>query len=120
MNRAEGTERDYHDGMLPPLRELYEPDGALELVQTMRDDLARKRRDLLAAIRAGDRVSAGRVAHSLKSEVRIVAADDLGHALEAVEQAFKTGEFDAAVSTLQALIQRCETLFERLCEAAGG
>ena len=111
---------DYHDGMLPPLRELYEPEGALELVQTMHDDLGRKRRELQAAIAAQDRVSAARVAHSLKSEVRIVAAEALGHALEAVEQEFKAGDFDAARASLDALIERCDVLYRRLHEAAAG
>ena len=109
---------DYHDGMLAPLKELYEPDGALELVQTMHDDLGRKRRDLRSAVAAGDRASAARVAHSLKSEVRIVAADALGHALETVEQVLKSGDFDAGISTLETLLQRCEILFQRLREAA--
>lgn len=111
---------DYHEGMLPPLQELYEPEGALELVQTMHDDLGRKRRDLQAAVAAGDRISAARVAHSLKSEVRIVAADPLGHALESAEQALKSGDFEAGLATLNVLLQRCEVLFQRLREAAGG
>jgi HPt (histidine-containing phosphotransfer) domain-containing protein len=111
---------DYHDGMLPPLQALYEPDGALELVQAMCDDLGRKRRDLQAAVASRDRTSAARVAHSLKSEVRIVAAEPLGHALEAAEQAFKSGDFEDATTTLQELLQRCEILYMRLRAAAGG
>ncbi|MGH8516549.1 MAG: Hpt domain-containing protein [Panacagrimonas sp.] len=114
------TQTDYHEGMLRPLQELYEPDGALELVQTMHDDLGRKRRDLQTAVSAKDRVSAARVAHSLKSEVLIVAAEPLGRALEAAEQALKAGDFEAAVATLQGLMQRCEILFQRLLVAAGG
>lgn len=113
------SSEDFHDGMLLPLQELYEPDGAIELIQTMHDDLARKRRDLQAALAAQDRVSAARVAHSLKSEVRIVAALPLGHALEAVEQAFKSGDFAAASSTMTELLQRSEILFQRLRTAAG-
>jgi HPt (histidine-containing phosphotransfer) domain-containing protein len=106
--------------MLLPMQELYEPDGALELIQTMHDDLARKRRELQAALATQDRVSAARVAHSLKSEVRIVAALPLGHALEAVEQGFKSGDFDAAASAMEELMQRSEILFQRLRAAAGG
>lgn len=109
---------DYHDGMLPPLQALFEPDGALELAQTMREDLARKRRELAQALSIRDPIAASRVAHSLKSEVRIVAADALGHALEAAEHAFKAGDFDAAAHVMDALMQRCETLFRHLHEAA--
>lgn len=117
MNRCP---EDFDEGMLLPMQELYEPDGALELIQTMHDDLARKRRELQAALATQDRVSAARVAHSLKSEVRIVAALPLGHALEAVEQGFKSGDFDAAASAMEELMQRSEILFQRLRAAAGG
>lgn len=109
---------DYHDGMLPPLQALYEPDGALEVVRAMHDDLDRKRRELSEAVSLRDRVAASRVAHSLKSEVRIVAADALGHALEAVERELKSGDFDASLRALDALMHRCEALFRRLLEAA--
>ncbi len=111
---------DFHEGMLLPLQEPHEPDGALELAQTMHDDLGRKRRELQVALAAQDRVAAARVSHSLKSEVRIVSAWPLGDALEAAEQAFKSGDFEAAASTMPGLLQRCEILFQRLCEAAGG
>jgi HPt (histidine-containing phosphotransfer) domain-containing protein len=110
---------DFDEGMLLPLQELYEPEGAIELIQTMHEDLARKRRDYQAALDKQDRVAAARVAHSLKSEVRIVSALPLGHALEAVEQAFKSGDFSAAASAMSELLQRSEILFLRLRAAAG-
>ena len=129
MNRGpakpqdDGVERDppdFQESMLLPLQELYEADGALELAQTMHDDLVRKRRDLERALAAQDRVAAARVPHSLKSEVRIVAALPLGEALEAAEQAFKSGDFEAAAATMPDLLRRCEMLFQRLREAAAG
>lgn len=119
-DRVERDPPDFHEGMLLPLQELYEPEGALELAQTMHDDLGRKRRELEVALAAQDRVAAARVPHSLKSEVRIVSAWPLGEALEAAEQAFKSGDFQAAASTMPDLLQRCEILFQRLREAAEG
>ena len=109
---------DFRDDMLEPLVSMYEAEGATELVQTMRDDLPRQRAELAAALDRQDRTSCSRVAHSLKSEVRMVSADALGHALERAERDFRDGDLGAAVAAMPALLERCATLFEKLCEAA--
>ncbi len=111
--------QDYHAGMLEPMVSMYEAEGARELVQTMRDDLPRQQADLEAAIARQDWNGAARVAHSLKSEVLMVAADALGHALEAAERAFKENDVDGGIAAMPALMDRCRRLFQRLGEAAG-
>jgi len=109
---------DFRPEMLQPLESMYEAEGAKELVETMRDDLPQQRAGFALALGKKDRASCARVAHSLKSEVRMVAADDLGHALERAERDLREADFDDGVAAMPGLLDRCEVLFGKLCEAA--
>ncbi|TDU25898.1 Hpt domain-containing protein [Panacagrimonas perspica] len=109
---------DFRPEMLAPLVAMYEAEGARELAETMRDDLPRQRADFALALDKKDRVSCARVAHSLKSEVRMVAADALGHALESAERDLREANFDEGVAAMPDLLDRCGALFGKLCEAA--
>jgi HPt (histidine-containing phosphotransfer) domain-containing protein len=109
---------DFRPEMLAPLVSMYEAEGARELAETMRDDLPRQRADFALALVKKDRVSCARVAHSLKSEVRMVAADALGHALERAERDLREANFDEGVAAMPELLDRCGALFGKLCEAA--
>lgn len=109
---------DYHDKMVSELAELYEADGALELVETMQSSLIKQRADMDTAIATEDASIAARVVHSLKSTVRMVGANALGEEMLALELAFREGELKANTDKALEMLDRCGRLFDRLVDDA--
>lgn len=71
------------------------------LVQTFLDELPKRRKVLLGALRAGDADAAGRAAHTVRSSARLLGAGRLGDACETIE---RSGRIDP--DSLETLMER--------------
>ncbi len=112
--RQSEAPEDYRPTMFSALAEMYESDGAVELIQAMHGDFPRQMAMFSQAIADDKKIDAARVMHSLKSAVLTLSAQDLGHDLEQAEREFNEGDWSAAQNMAKACLQRCKVLFARL------
>ncbi len=93
-------------------RRLFGGDEAayLRLLRSFRGQLQRSYAPLIEHLRAGDRASAERVAHTLKGAAGNVAAQELARLAEQIEKALKRGEEvdEAAINTLEQRLEETE------------
>lgn len=114
---AEVATGDFSDAGFEKLIELFERDGAEEVIAALRHDLTGQRADLQQALANDDAAVLERVAHTLKSTSRLVGAEALGLRFEHIELACRDGAFDHARAGATDLFARYVALVDAL-EAA--
>ena len=110
---------DFRQEGFDQLIELFEQDGAEELIAALVKDLTGQSADLARALDEQDAVVLGRVAHTLKSTSRLVGADALGDLCETIELQCRNGDLHQAKHDANIMIQRYGALVSRLTDRVG-
>ena len=114
------AEEDYSAEGLAELQRVYGDDGTEEIIAALIGDMQSQERELQSSLDSSDVVVLQRVAHTLKSNSRLVGATALGEHWEEVERLARTAAPAVAGRLALALLGRYGRLVHRIRREAEG
>jgi CheY-like chemotaxis protein len=113
-NIGVAAEDDFSAAGLTELRRVYGDDGAQEIIGALLADLESQTAEMQRSLESNDITSLQRVAHTLKSNSRLVGASALGDHWDEVERLTQTDAAPAAGRLVLALMGRYGRLVRHL------